>query len=278
MDFASPSAAAFVALDGKGKSGAVLAVPARGPAEAQKIIDALGKKITTRGAATLVEGNTGGRGWLYRAGNIVVLSDEADALARGTMLTLEARRAGRRRRHGGSVPRRDRARERHRRQERDRPLLEGDGSRSRRAARPRARPATPRPASIRWRRWARRSRSRATRRASRSAWSRIRRKGLIVRARFNARPGTKLETVAKEVKPFKLDPAVATTSAGGRFLDRREQHRAVLARRARDLPRSAGRGQAEGRGRRRWPTTTRWWRRWRASSRSACRCTRRRPT
>ena len=43
-------------------------------------------------------------------------------------------------------------------------------------------------------------------------------KGLIIRARFNARPGTKLETVAKEVKPFKLDPAVATTSAGGRFL------------------------------------------------------------
>ena len=94
IDFASPSAAAFVALDGKGKSGAVLAVPARGPTEAQKIIDALGKKITTRGPATLVEGNTGGRGWLYRSGNIVVLSDEIEALARGTMLTLEARRAG----------------------------------------------------------------------------------------------------------------------------------------------------------------------------------------
>ena len=94
MDFASPSAAAFVALDGKGKSGAVMAVPARGPTEAQKIIDALGKKITTRGPATLVEGNTGGRGWLYRSGNIVVLSDEVEALARGTMLTLEARRAG----------------------------------------------------------------------------------------------------------------------------------------------------------------------------------------
>ena len=41
MDFSGPSAAAFVALDGKGKSGAVLAVPARGPTEAQKIIDAL---------------------------------------------------------------------------------------------------------------------------------------------------------------------------------------------------------------------------------------------
>src|SRR5262245_25452175 len=94
LDFASPSAAAFVALDGKGKSGAVLAVPARGPAEAQKIIDVLGKKIATRGQATLVEGNTGGRGWLHRAGNVVVLSDDVEALARGTMLTLEARRAG----------------------------------------------------------------------------------------------------------------------------------------------------------------------------------------
>ena len=59
MDFASPSAAAFVALDGKGKSGAVLAVPARGPAEAQKIIDALGKKITTRGAGDAGRGQHG---------------------------------------------------------------------------------------------------------------------------------------------------------------------------------------------------------------------------
>ena len=35
-----------------------------GATEAQKIIDALGKKIMMRGPATLVEGNTGGRGWL----------------------------------------------------------------------------------------------------------------------------------------------------------------------------------------------------------------------
>src|SRR5580765_5695223 len=94
VDFASPSAAAFVAIEGKVKSGSVIAVPARGSAEAQKIIDALGKKISTRGEATLVEGNTGGRGWLYKTGNIVVLSDEVEALARGAMLTLEARRAG----------------------------------------------------------------------------------------------------------------------------------------------------------------------------------------
>src|SRR4029079_17585209 len=34
----------------------------------------------------------------------------------------------------------------------------------------------------------------------------------------NARPGTRLEAVAKEVKPFRLDPAVATTNASGRFV------------------------------------------------------------
>ena len=32
------------------------------------------------------------------------------------------------------------------------------------------------------------------------------------------RPGTKLESVAKEVKPFSVDPAVATTSTSGRFI------------------------------------------------------------
>ena len=120
MDFASPSAAAFVALDDKGKSGAVMAVPARGPAEAQKIIDALGKKITTRGPATLVEGNTGGRGWLYRSGNIVVLSDEAEALARGDDADAGGAPPGHRRRHGCHVSGGDRARERYRRQDRDR--------------------------------------------------------------------------------------------------------------------------------------------------------------
>ena len=153
----------------------MLAVPARGPAEAQKIIDALGKKISTRGPATLVEGNTGGRGWLYRSGNIVVLSDEVDALARGTMLTLEARRAGAddvtavlfpdaiARANGTDV-----------KTAIDRFLKEMQQKQAAAAA-----PAPP--AAIRRRRrtrcarWARRSGSRATPRASRRAWCRIRR-------------------------------------------------------------------------------------------------------
>ena len=217
MDFASPSAAAFVALDGKGKSGAVLAVPARGPAEAQKIIDALGKKITTRGEATLVEGNTGGRGWLYKTGNIVVLSDDADALARGTMLTLEARRPGAEdvtavlfpeaiaRANGTDV------------KTRDQPLLEGDGREAGEQLGPRAAgDAAAREHSLE-------ALGEALALAGDTSSIEMSlvadpARGLIIRARFNARPGTKLETVAKEVKPFKLDPAVATTSAGGRFL------------------------------------------------------------
>ena len=248
MDFASPSAAAFVALDGKGKSGAVMAVPARGPAEAQKIIDALGKKITTRGPATLVEGNTGGRGWLYRSGNIVVLSDEADALARGTMLTLEARRAGADDVTAVLYPGGDRARERHRRQDRDRQVPEGDAAeagqqRGRRcggdaAARENSLQAVGEALAL--------AGDASSIEASLVADPA---KGLIVHARFNARPGTKLESVAKEVKPFSWIRRSPPPAPSGRFIVGGEQPGAVLARRARDLPRSPGRGQAEGRGR-----------------------------
>jgi len=94
IDLASPSGAAVVALDDKGATGAVLAVPARGPAEAEKLIDALGKRVMTRGPVTLVENGTKSHGWVFRAGNVVVLSDEIEALTRGAMLALEARHAG----------------------------------------------------------------------------------------------------------------------------------------------------------------------------------------
>jgi len=217
MDFASPSAAAFVALDGKGKSGAVMAVPARGPAEAQKIIDALGKKITTRGPATLVEGNTGGRGWLYRSGNIVVLSDEADALARGTMLTLEARRAGAddvtavmypeaiARANGTDVKTAiDKfLKEMQQKQAASAPSVgAGDA-----AANENSLQAVGEALAL--------AGDASSIEASLVADPA---KGLIIHARFNPRPGTKLESVAKEVKPFSVDPAVATTSTNGRFI------------------------------------------------------------
>jgi hypothetical protein len=216
IDFASPSAAAFVAIDGKGKSGAVLAVPARGAAEAQKIIEALGKKISTRGQATLVEGNTGGRGWLYRSDNVVVLSDDVQALARGTTLTLEARKAGAddvsavvfpdaiARGNGTDVKsmidqilkeaRRKEEAETEAKSTEGRPndhslealseilTMAGDASSIEIGL-------VPDPA-----------------------------RGLLAHVRVNARPGTRLESVAKEIKPFLLDPAVATTSASGRFV------------------------------------------------------------
>jgi hypothetical protein len=217
MDFASPSAAAFVALDGKGKSGAVMAVPARGPAEAQKIIDALGKKITTRGPATLVEGNTGGRGWLYRSGNVVVLSDEADALARGTMLTLEARRAGTddvtavmypeaiARANGTDVKTAiDKfLKDMQQKQAVSAPGVGGGDA----AANENSLQAVGEALAL--------AGDASSIEASLLADPA---KGLIVHARFNPRPGTKLESVAKEVKPFSVDPAVATTASTGRFI------------------------------------------------------------
>jgi hypothetical protein len=94
LDLGSPAGAAVVALDDKGASGVVLAVPARGPAEAERIIDALGRRVMTRGPITLVANGAKSHGWVLRAGSVVVLSDEMEALIRGAMLALEARHAG----------------------------------------------------------------------------------------------------------------------------------------------------------------------------------------
>jgi hypothetical protein len=94
VDFASPAGAVVVSIGDKGETGVVLAFAARGPAEAQKLIDALGKPVMVRGPVTLIRSATSGSGWFYRAGNLVVMSDELDALARGAMLALAARRVG----------------------------------------------------------------------------------------------------------------------------------------------------------------------------------------
>jgi hypothetical protein len=91
LDLAAPSGAALVATGRPGATGLVLAVAARGPAEAERVIGALGKPVVRRGAVVLVDNGAGGRGWVFRAGNVVVLSDEIDALTRGAMLALEAR-------------------------------------------------------------------------------------------------------------------------------------------------------------------------------------------
>jgi hypothetical protein len=211
MDFASPSAAAFVAIEGKGKSGAVLAVPARGAAEAQKIIDSLGKKITTRGQATLVEGNTGGRGWLYRSGNVVVLSDEVEALARGTTLVLEARRAGSDDLVGAVFPdaiaRANHTDVKSMVDQALRDLREKQSAGASDKSDDRSLQAIAEVLTM-----AGEASSIDVGLVSDPA------KGLIVHVTANARAGTRLEAVAKEIKPFKLDPAVATTSASGRVV------------------------------------------------------------
>ena len=94
LDLASPCGAVVVALDEKGRNGVVLAIPARGPAEAEKLIAALGKPVMTSGPLTKLADATGkAQGWFYRAGAVVVMGDEVDAMARGTMLALEARHA-----------------------------------------------------------------------------------------------------------------------------------------------------------------------------------------
>ena len=94
LDLASPCGAVVVALDEKGRSGVVLAIPTRGPAEAEKLIAALGKPVMISGPLTKLADATGkSQGWVYRAGAVVVMGDEVDAMARGTMLALEARHA-----------------------------------------------------------------------------------------------------------------------------------------------------------------------------------------
>lgn len=209
LDFASPAGAAFISIGDKGESGTVLAVPAKGPAEAQKVIDALGKPIMVRGAVVLVRSATSGSGWLYRAGNVVVLSDELEALSRGAMLALEARRPGPdditatvfpdtiARAHGTDVktaiahamkeardqqgaaghPMDDRALE---------PITEMLGLVGDAASAELGLSADPA-------------------------------RGLVFRARLLAKPGTRLESVAKEVRPFELDPSVVGDKAS-RFL------------------------------------------------------------
>jgi hypothetical protein len=206
IDFAGASAASIIALDQKGKSGAVLAVPARGPTEAQKLIDALGKKIMTRGPATLVEGNTGGRGWLYRADNVVVLSDEVDALARGAQVTLQVRRPGADDVTGILYPD---------------ALARANGTDVKTAI------------DSFLSAMAEAGKSVGAEKTSFDTLAEILAlagdassiemgmsldpaRGLLVKNRFNAREGTRLASIAREVQPFALDPAVAA-APGPRF-------------------------------------------------------------
>jgi hypothetical protein len=93
LDLGAPGGAAVVATGKAGATGAVMAVAARGPAEAARVVAALGKQIGKRGDAVLVDNGSGGRGWIWRDGSVIVFSDDVEALARGARLAEEARHA-----------------------------------------------------------------------------------------------------------------------------------------------------------------------------------------
>jgi hypothetical protein len=57
------------------------------------VIAALGKQDAQRGEVVLIDNGTGGKGWVYRDGNVIVFSDDVEALARGARLAEEARHA-----------------------------------------------------------------------------------------------------------------------------------------------------------------------------------------
>ena len=92
LDFASPAGAALVSLGPNVEPGLVMAIAAKGAAEAQKVADALGKVVARRGPAIQIDNGTGGKGWIWISGNVLVFSDSVLALERGAMLALEARR------------------------------------------------------------------------------------------------------------------------------------------------------------------------------------------
>jgi hypothetical protein len=93
LDLGAPSGAAVVSTGSVGGTGAVMAVAARGPAEAARVVAALGKQLAKRGDVVLVDNGSGGRGWIYRDGSVIVFSDDVEALARGARLAEEARHA-----------------------------------------------------------------------------------------------------------------------------------------------------------------------------------------
>ena len=90
LDSAAPIGAVVMSLEGK-RTSLVLAVGARGPAQAQRLVDALGKRVMTRGALTLVATGGKSQSWVYREGSVVVLGDEIDGMQRGALLAIEAR-------------------------------------------------------------------------------------------------------------------------------------------------------------------------------------------
>jgi len=94
LDTASPAGAVVVATGGKDVGGLVMAIPAKGVAQARVVVAALGNVVARRGEVVQIDNGSGGRGWVWQNGATIVLSDSVDALGRGAMLALDARRSG----------------------------------------------------------------------------------------------------------------------------------------------------------------------------------------
>ena len=94
LDTASPTGVVVVATGSKDVGGLVMAIPAKGVEPARVVIAALGSVVARRGDVVQIDNGSGGRGWVWLNGAIIVLSDSVDALGRGAMLALDARRSG----------------------------------------------------------------------------------------------------------------------------------------------------------------------------------------
>ena len=94
LDTAGPTGVVVVATGGKDVGGLVMAIPAKGAEPARVVISALGTVVSRRGDVLQIDNGSGGRGWVWQNGAIIVLSDSVDALGRGAMLALDARRGG----------------------------------------------------------------------------------------------------------------------------------------------------------------------------------------
>jgi hypothetical protein len=94
LDTASPAGVVFVSPALGRPAGVVMAIPVKGGEGAKQVTAALGRVVARRGPALEIEGTTGGRGFLWQSGNVLVLSDSAEGLGVGAQLALEARKAG----------------------------------------------------------------------------------------------------------------------------------------------------------------------------------------
>src|SRR6185369_16105816 len=80
--------------DAPGGVGLVMAIPTKGAVDAERVIAALGLVISKRGDVLEIDNRSGGRGWVWRTGTVIVLSDSMQALQRGAMLAMDARQGG----------------------------------------------------------------------------------------------------------------------------------------------------------------------------------------